>query len=208
VPTLRDAWATAPYLHRGQAATLGDAIRAHAGITVTDAELSNLAAYAAQIGGQEAQPTGGTPGGTPNTGTGLLGRYFNNMTLAGGPVLERTETVNFTWSASPGPGVNANQFSARWTGFVEATASGAFQFRTRSNDGVRLWINGSLVIDNWTSHATTENDSPAITLAKNQRYSVTLEFYDNAGSAVARLYWKRPGTTVYAIVPKTRLYAN
>jgi hypothetical protein len=43
---------------------------------------------------------------------------------------------------------------------------------------------------------------------KNQRYSVTVEFYDNSGSAVARLYWMRPGTTTFATVPKTRLYAN
>ena len=208
VPTLRDVWATAPYLHRGSAATLGDAIRAHAGVTVTDPELANLVAYVAQIGGQEAPPTGGTPGGTPNTGTGLRGHYFNNMTLAGDPVLERTEKVNFTWTGAPGTGVNANQFSARWTGFVEATASGSFQFRTRSNDGVRLWINGTLVIDNWTAHATAENDSTAIALAKNERYAVTLEFYDNAGSAVARLYWKRPGEAGFATIPITRLYAN
>lgn len=209
VPTLRDVWATAPYLHRGQAATLGDAIRAHAGLSVTDAELADLVAYVGQIGGQETSaPTGGTTGGTPNTGTGLLGRYYNNTTLAGSPVLERTEKVAFTWSSSPGPGVNANQFSTRWTGFVEATASGSFQFRMRSNDGVRLWINGNLVIDNWTAHATMENDTAPITLTKNQRYSVTLEFYDNSGAAVARLFWKRPGTTTFSTVPKSRLYAN
>ena len=74
------------------------------------------------------------------------------MTLTGSPVLERVEKVAFTWSASPGPGVNANQFSVRWTGFVEATSSGSHQFQTRSNDGVRLWIDGELVIDNWTAH--------------------------------------------------------
>ncbi len=71
-----------------------------------------------QIGSQESAP--GTSTGTPNTGTGLAAEYFNNMTLTGAPALERVERVNFTWSASPGPGVNANQFSVRWTGFVEA----------------------------------------------------------------------------------------
>ena len=60
IPTLRDVWATAPYLHRGSAATLGDAIRAHAGVTVTDAELPNLVAYVAQIGSQEAGPAAAT----------------------------------------------------------------------------------------------------------------------------------------------------
>ncbi len=124
VPTLRDVWATGPYLHRGSAATLGEAIRAHAGVAVSDPELANLVAYVAQIGSQESAP--GSSTGTPNTGTGLAGAYFNNLTLAGAPTLERVEPVNFTWSDSPGPGVNANQFSVRWTGFVEASASGNF----------------------------------------------------------------------------------
>ncbi len=50
-----------------------------------------------------------------------LASYFNNTTLAGSPALERVETVNFSWSASPGAGVNADNFSVRWTGFVEAS---------------------------------------------------------------------------------------
>ena len=204
VPTLRDVWATAPYLHRGSAATLGDAIRAHSGVSVTDTELANLVAYVAQIGGQEAAPGAGVP----NTGTGLMGRYYNNTTLTGIPVLERTEKVNFTWSASPGPGVSENSFSVRWTGFVEATLTGNFQFQTRSNAGVRLWIDGNLVIDNWTGHATVNDATGDIALTKNQRYSVTMEMYDTTGTAVAKLYWKRPGQTTFTTAPATRLYAN
>jgi YVTN family beta-propeller protein len=205
VPTLRDVWATGPYLHRGQAATLGDAIRAHQGISVTDAELGNLAAYVAQIGSQEGGTTGGTQ---PNTGTGLAGSYFNNTALSGAPALERPERVNFTWSASPGAGVNADNFSVRWTGFVEATATGNFQFRTRSNAGVRLWINGILVVDNWTAHATMEDSTGDIAMTKNQRLPVVIEMYDTGGSAVARFYWKRPGQANFAAVPLQRLYAN
>ena len=63
-----------------------------------------------------------------------------------------------------GPGVNVDQFSVRWSGKVEATSTGSFQFQTASNDGVRVWINGVLVINNWTNHATTTNNSAAIAL--------------------------------------------
>jgi hypothetical protein len=112
---------------------------------VTDAELSNLVAYVSQIGSQEdcAAAT------TPNTGTGLAGSYFNNIALTGAPALERVEKVAFSWSGYPGTGVNADQFSVRWTGFVEAASTGNYQFQTRSNDGVRLWIDGEIVIDHW-----------------------------------------------------------
>ncbi len=204
IPTLRDVWATAPYLHRGSAATLGDAIRAHAGVTVTDAELPNLVAYVSQIGSQE----GSAAATTPNTGTGLAGAYFNNVTLAGSPALERVEKVAFTWSGSPGAGINADQFSVRWTGFVEAASTGNYQFQTRSNDGVRLWINGELVIDNWTAHGATDDTSATIALVKNQRYAITVEYYDNAGTGVARLLWKTPAGTAFVVLPIKRLYAN
>ena len=205
IPTLRDVWASAPYLHRGSASTVGEAIEAHNGVSVTAAELANLVAYVSQIGGTES----GAPGSSaPGSGTGLSGRYFNNTALAGGPALERVEKVAFTWSDSPGPGVNANQFSVRWTGFVEAAATGNFQFQTRSNDGVRLWIGGNLVIDNWAAHSTTDNQSATVALVKNQRYAVTMEYYDNSGSAVARLFWKTPSSTTFVIVPVNRLYAH
>jgi cytochrome c peroxidase len=206
IPTLRDVWATAPYLHNGSAATIENAIQAHAGFTATGSELSNLAAYVAQIGNQE---TTAPAASSSNTGTGLAGQYFNNTTLSGTPVLQRTEAVNFGWSTnSPGPGVNSDQFSVRWTGKVEATSTGKFQFQTASNDGVRLWINGVLVINNWASHATVNDTTGTISLTQNQRYTVTMEYYDGSGAAVARLKWKRPGQTSYVAVPASRLYAN
>ncbi len=61
VPTLRDVWATAPYLHDGSAATLDAAVRAHNTVTITDAELANLVAYLKEIGSEEgAAPAGST----------------------------------------------------------------------------------------------------------------------------------------------------
>jgi YVTN family beta-propeller protein len=206
IPTLRDVWATAPYLHDGSAATIGNAIQAHEGFTATAAELGNLAAYVAQVGGQE---TTAPTSSTPNTGAGLTGRYFNNTSLSGTPVLQRIEAVNFGWSTnSPGPGVNADNFSVRWSGKVEATSTGSFQFQTASNDGVRVWINGVLVINNWTSHATTTNNSASIALTGGTRYAVKMEFYDGTGSAVARLRWKQPGQTSFVAIPASRLYSN
>ena len=72
IPTLRDVWATAPYLHRGSAATLGDAIRAQAGVTVTDPEIANLVAYVAQIGGQEAPPPAARRAARPTPAPGFV----------------------------------------------------------------------------------------------------------------------------------------
>ncbi len=73
---------------------------------------------------------------------------------------------------------------------------------------MRLWINGNLVIDNWTQHGTTDDLSVTMTLVKNTRYAVTMEYYDVSGTGVASLQWKPPTWANFGAVPVTRLYAN
>jgi YVTN family beta-propeller protein len=204
-PTLRDVWATAPYLHDGSAATLEDAVRAHTNVTLTAAEVTSVSAYLAQIGSEEAT----APVPPPVNGSGLVGRYFNNKTLSGTPALTRTEVVNFDWGAnSPGTGIGQDNFSVRWTGEVKTSTAGGYRFRTVSDDGVRLWVNGVLVINNWTLHGATTNSSNSLTLAANTRYTIKMEFYEQTGNALAKLQWRLPNTTSYATIPAAALFGN
>jgi hypothetical protein len=140
---------------------------------------------------------------------GLTGQYFNDPGTGAHlatVVLSRTDpTVNFSWSGSPGPGVNSDNFSVRWTGFVEAPVTGSFRFSTVSNDGIRLWVNGQLVINNWTNHSITTNTSAAIALTAGVRYSLVLEFYDRTGTATAQLQWSYPGRSTQ-VIPQSRLF--
>jgi MSHA biogenesis protein MshQ len=62
------------------------------------------------------------------------------------------------------PGYNADNFSARWTGKVKAPITGSITFSTVSDDGVRLWIDNNLIIDNWTVHGDTTNTASPVTL--------------------------------------------
>lgn len=201
VPTLRDVWATAPYLHDGSAATLEAAVRAHAGTTITDADLVKLVAYLREIGGDE--PAAPAPAGT---GTGLGASYFNNVTLTAPAALTRTEAVDFDWgSGAPGTGVNADNFSARWTGTLVAPATGTYRFQTQSDDGVRVWVNGTQVINNWTDHSPTLDTSAGINLVAGQAVPVIAEFYEKGGGAVMRLRWMPPGETAFTAIPAARL---
>jgi YVTN family beta-propeller protein len=204
VPTLRDVWATAPYLHDGSAATIPDAIRAHQGVNLSATNLANLSAYVAQIGGQESGASLGT-----GTGSGLRGQYFNNTSLSGNAAVTRTQAVDFDWKASaPTSGVNANVFSVRWSGTVQAPSTGSYKFQTVSDDGVRLWINGVQVINNWTLHGATTDTSATINLVAGQRYAIKMEFYENQGDAVARLRWLTPGQESVVAIPANRLFTN
>ncbi len=203
-PTLRDVWATAPYLHDGSAATLEDAVNAHRGISVSETDMPRLVAYLQQIGSEDSAAPQAL-----GSGAGLTARYFNNINLTGTPALTRTENVNFNWgSGSPGAAINANDFSVRWTGLVQAPATGSYRFQTVSDDGVRLWVNGQLMINNWTLHGATTDTSGWVNLQAGQFYSITMEFYERSGSAVARLRWQRPGNTTFGAIPADRLFAN
>jgi parallel beta-helix repeat protein len=140
-------------------------------------------------------------------GSGLLGEYMNNANLTAPSVLTRTDaTINFDWgNNSPASGINSDNFSVRWTGQVEAPATGSYTFSTTSDDGVRLWVNGTMLVNNWTGHGPTTNDGNPLTLTAGQRYTIQMEYYDGGGGAVAKLLWAYPGQTQQA-VPQGYLY--
>jgi hypothetical protein len=154
-----------------------------------------------------ADGRGGGPTCSPvaGAGTGLRGEYFSGKTLSTSLLVRTDATVNFDWgSGSPAATVPSNDFSARWTGQVSPRFTGPVTFYTRSDDGVRLWINNQLLVDNWTDHGPTEN-SGSITLTAGQRYDLKLEYYEAGGGAVAQLSWSSTCETKQAI-PAAQLF--
>ncbi len=141
-------------------------------------------------------------------GTGLSGAYFNSETFVN-PVLNRTDaTVNFDWgTGSPAASVHVDSFSVRWTGQVQATTTGSYVFSTVSDDGVRLWVNGVQVINNWTLHGATTNNSTVVNLTAGQKYAVRMDFFEHTGQATAKLLWKTPGGSSQ-VIPQSALYPN
>jgi hypothetical protein len=119
--------------------------------------------------------------------------------------MTRTDsTINYNWGNYSPPGIGPDTFSARWTGQVKPGYSETYTFYTTSDDGIRLWVNGQLVINNWTDHPPTEN-SGQIALTAGQKYDIKMEYYENGGGAVAKLWWSSP-SLAKQIVPQTRLY--
>jgi hypothetical protein len=114
--------------------------------------------------------------------------YWNNMTLSGLPVLQRSDpNLDFDWgSGSPAAGVNADGFSARWTHYLDLTA-GNYRFSTTSDDGLRVYVDGSLILDLWYDHPPLDM-SAEVALGAGH-HLVVVEFYENMGGAVARVSW-------------------
>jgi glucose/arabinose dehydrogenase len=143
-----------------------------------------------------------------NNGTGLTGRYYNNPNKGFDTpvILTRTDaTINFSWgTASPGTGVNADGFTARWTGQVLPTFTEEYTFYVVSDDGIRLWVNNVLLIDKWVDQGGVEW-SGKINLNAGQKYDIKLEYYENAGNAVSQLLWSSAGQAKQ-IIPATQLF--
>jgi len=125
-------------------------------------------------------------------GNGLRAEYFDELDFKGLKVERVDPTVDFRWeSGSPDPALDINAFSARWTGSVVPRYSGRYTFHTQSNDGVRLWVDGKLLIDDWAIHTTKEKRG-TVTLKAGRAYSLRLEFFEQTGLAIMRLHWSSP----------------
>ncbi|HOU42361.1 MAG TPA: PA14 domain-containing protein, partial [Promineifilum sp.] len=115
--------------------------------------------------------------------------YFNNRTLSGNPVVIRCESsINYDWGGGgPSNGLGNDNFSVRWTGRFNFSG-GNKSFIATADDGIRIWIDGTLLIDGWRDQAPTEYRAQRSLSAGV--HEVKVEYYENGGGAVARLRWE------------------
>src|SRR5215204_3555274 len=82
---------------------------------------------------------------------GLAAEYFDRVDFTDLKLARTDATVNFTWAAAPDPSMGADNFAVRWRGQVEPPTTDTYTFYANSDDGVRLWVDGRLLIDNWVN---------------------------------------------------------
>jgi beta-glucosidase len=124
----------------------------------------------------------------------LSAQFFNNMTLSGTPVATRNDpNVDFNWNGqSPQSGVNATQWSAKWTGTLVPPTTGTYTFSLTSDDGSRLFVNGQQVIDNWRDQAAN-TETATVSLTAGQSASIEVDYYQDGGGSSVTLGWQPPG---------------
>jgi len=127
-----------------------------------------------------------TPDGSQN---GLKGEYFNNRKVEGTPALTRIDNqLEFDWPWSPGDGVTDDDFSIRWTGYIQSDKGFDGWLGLSSDDGIRMWIDDQLVIDNWTKGATSMVTTPK-NIEAGKKYKVRIEMWEGGWGARAHLRW-------------------
>lgn len=140
---------------------------------------------------------------TSTGGSGLMGYYFSDMNF-GRFVQNRIDpAIAFSWDhSSPLPTMPSDYFSARWIGKLKIDSAGDYTFWTYSDDGVRLYIDDTLIINNWTDHML-EWDRGAIYLSAGY-HKIKLEYYEKTGGAFIKLFWNDKNT----LVPTGNLYPD
>lgn len=128
---------------------------------------------------------------------GLTGEYFTNMDLKGIPSKIRIDTVvDFKWEwSSPFEDFPNDYFSVRWSGYLKIDKSGYYSIDVSSDDGVRLYLDDMLVIDDWNDHAELTNSYTTF-LQAGKFYKIKLEFYERGGSAICRLGLRESDTNL------------
>ena len=120
--------------------------------------------------------------------------YFNNIDPnIGTAVLVRNESsIDYNWGAgSPAAGVNADNFSVRWTGKFKFEEAGVYLFRNRADDGIRTWVDGQPIINEWNDHGAT--DYGAYLNMTAGEHDIKVEYYDRGADAVAKVLWEKGG---------------
>ena len=146
-----------------------------------------VSAHAGLLGEYYTYSPAGVPG-NPFTGGNYRGSRYD-------------ATINYNWGeGSPGiAGIGGNYFAVRWRGQVYLPSTGTWTFYTTSDDGVRLWIDGTLRIDSWALMGGEERNSGAISLSSGW-HTIQLEYFENEGNALITLSWQGPGVSK-SIIP-------
>lgn len=148
-----------------------------------------------------------TPPAVPDfgSGRGLRGEYFDNEDLSNLKVTRIDPVVDFSWGLkAPHPSVDPEYFSVRWRGQVEPLYGETYAFHVLSDDGARLWINGRLIVDDWTTRGTRERTG-TIELEAGRRYDLRLEYFQVVSAARVSLFWSSPSQKK-EIIPARQLY--
>ena len=127
-------------------------------------------------------------------GTGLMGVYYLGNDFNKFMFRRPDRDLDFDWTGiGPSPMMPKAAYSVRWMGTLVPKVTDTYTILTTTDDGIRVYLDGKLIICNWTVHAPYE-DTAAVNLVAGQAYNLKIEYYENDGISeeVMKLYWQSP----------------
>ena len=150
-------------------------------------------------------------------GAGLTGQYYtnasssysstNNFNSANLKLTRTDPAVDFVWGNTTSPITNNGYYCVRWTGQVQPQFSDTWYFVANTDDGVKLWVNDQLIIDNWVSKSSASDQTGSISLQGGVRYNIKMEYFQQNSTAAAHLSWYS-SSQAKQIIPSNRFYPS
>ena len=128
---------------------------------------------------------------------GLNVEYYNNQNLGGAAIVKETvPSLDFNWGkSSPNEEIlGTDYFSTRYTGYLRVPASGTYTLALTSSSGSRLWLDGEMLIDNWSDHES-HTETARLDLQGGRDYSIKVEYYAGTGNASLQLGYLKGSLT-------------
>jgi beta-glucosidase len=133
---------------------------------------------------------------------GLTAKYWDKKTLeesieyknTGLPVVQRVDKkLDFAWSDpdSPDSKIDKDYWVAEWSGKLKPPISRKYKIYTQTDDGIRVWFEDKLVIDNWDVHGP-EKDSFIVDMEGFKTYKIRIEYFEGNMGAMVKLGWDLP----------------
>lgn len=138
----------------------------------------------------------------------LNAAYYNNSDLEGEPAYT-TYDANLTpyWhNLSPAPGINPDNFSVCWSGYLTAPVTGLYEFYFRPDDYGKVFINNELFIDSWKTQNRQSETKKQIRLQAGQKVSFHIEFAEIDGNAGMNVKWRLvdvKGSSLYTDIARS-----
>ena len=131
----------------------------------------------------------------PTSDGQLVGTYYKGAGFDQQVMSRADPKLGFNWHTGVPDRVlpTGTPFSIRWTGTITVPTTDTYAFHTRADDGVRLWVNGQLIINDWQVQSATDRTGK-IALVAGQTYPVRMDYFqDGVGHTSARLTWSAQG---------------
>jgi hypothetical protein len=143
----------------------------------------------------------------PGDGDGLTGSYYNGLNWDT-KVLDRVDpNVNFDWGLNnPALGVNADNFSVKWKGYIMPLYTDIYNFSLISDNGRSLKVNNFTIIDHFESDWGKEYVG-SVSLTAGKRVPIEINYKEENGGANIKLYWWSNNQTKQ-LVPKSQLFTT
>ena len=93
------------------------------------------------------------------------------------------------------------------SGIIHLAQSGEYAFQALSNDGIRIYLSGEMIIDNPGQHADQLSNEAFTKVGTPGWYPILVEYFQRKGTAAIGLYWRKPGMKSYQPVP-AKAYAH